>query len=91
MALKDGLSPLPERTPASQSLAVSVEAACDWRGLGCSQQLPHKLVITYEEPRVALEILGKQIQFLIGIRAHITMFSLPAGKPSSQSTSVVGG
>jgi hypothetical protein len=55
-----------------------------------SQQPLHKLVITYEAPPVALEVLGKQILFLIDTRVHSSVLHAFAGKTSSQNMIVVG-
>jgi hypothetical protein len=39
---------------------------------------------------VALEVLGKQIQFLIDMGVHYSVLPAFAGKPSSQTMTVVG-
>jgi hypothetical protein len=82
--------------PYSQKRALSVktlgllaETAHDWGGLGCSQQPLHKFVITYDEPQVSLEVLGKQILFLIDTRVHCSVLPAFSGKPLSQTAIVV--
>jgi hypothetical protein len=49
----------------------------------------HKVIITHEEPWVTLEILDKQIQFLLEMRACYPVLPAYMGTPSSQTALVV--
>jgi hypothetical protein len=65
-----------------KSLGTSTKATCDREGPSCSLWSPHKFCVTYEEPCIALEILGKQIQFLLEIGACYSVLPAYVGKSS---------
>jgi hypothetical protein len=50
----------------------------------------HKFAITSEAPQVALEVLGKQILFLINMEVHYSVLPAFVGKPFSQTVIVIG-
>lgn len=76
----------PSKTVVAQNKSLS-----DWGGLGLhSPPLSKNIIITGEEPQVTLDVMGKQIQFLL--HTESTYFVLPtfAGKPSTWTKIVTG-